>query len=125
MEKRKRVLSSISIIILVLIVAFMQLALAVPNDPGGILVVQPYKLLHNSNSYKHALMLFLHDENQVKTFHLNITRLNFIPYKSLPICKIQLPNYYNNLYLADNRKQVKQAVHHYFQGSKYKEQQQI
>lgn len=125
MKKRRVYLNSISIIILVIVLAFMHIALAIPNDPGGIFAAQPYKLLPHSYPYKHTYIVLLNNESQVKAFHLNITRLNFIPYESLSIYKIQLPNPNNNLYLADNREQVKQAVHHYFQGSKYKERLQI
>lgn len=125
MEKRRVYLNSIAIIMLVVVVVFMQIAFVIPNDPGGVFAVQPCKLLPHSYPFKHAFIVLLNNENQVKTFHLNITKLNFIPYEGLAIYKIQLPNSYNNLYLADNRKQVQQAVHHYFQGSKYKERQQI
>jgi hypothetical protein len=125
MGKRRAYLNCTSIIMLVIILAFMQIALAIPNDPGGIFAAQPYKLLSHSYSCKYVYVLLLNNENQVKAYHLDITKLHFIPYKSLPIYKIQLPNCNNNLYLADNREQVKQAVHHHFQGSKYKERQQI
>ena len=109
MEKRRTLKNSISIIILIFALIVMQITLLIPNDPGGISAVQPSRLIEHTYPYKHAYIMLLNNENQVKTFHINITKLNFIPFESLPIYKIQLPNSYNNQYLADNRKAVKQA----------------